>query len=324
MDVDLSKIDHELCLVLERLTREQGPLEGGWLVARARRELRDARVDHDAIVSAVDSSTLLAWLPTGEVAHLGEVLDGAILTLRVRAGLAGRTDLWCSVSVQPLLNLAACAPIPLADGSGVVSRPDTGHEVLVGPPGWLPPVDRYEVIGLRLGGGRLSVERVDEASYPDLEEQQRVKELLVKHYRLERWFVGEDDLASRPAEVVRALAHARLEDPHLLCAPHPPLEELLHLALRKDEEHHFWRDFAAQVEGTSSFWVGGMPDALHHELSARARLYGMSFDQYVVAVLGQAAWRTPFAEDMGPWQDWDPSPPDQEAAPVVAISDPAR
>ncbi|HET6560284.1 MAG TPA: hypothetical protein VFG72_00265 [Marmoricola sp.] len=42
------------------------------------------------------------------------------------------------------------------------------------------------------------------------------------------------------------------------------------------------------------------------ELDARARRYGMSFAQYVIAVLGHLAWRTPFAEDMEPWEDWDP------------------
>jgi hypothetical protein len=320
---DLSTIDHQLCETLEGRLRGQDPVDPGWLLARARRELRDARVDPAALVSAVDSSTLLVWLPHGQVAHLGHVLDGSLLTLRVRAPLNARTDLWCTVSLQPLLNMAACAPIPLSDGTGEVTRPETGHEVLVGPPGWLPDVGRYEVVGLRLQDGHLAVEPVDEATFPDLPQQQRIKELLVKHYRLERWFSGEDDLASRPAVLVKALAHARLEDPDLLTSPHPPLEELLHLALGKDEEHHFWRDRAAQVEHTSSFWVGGMPDALEHELSARARVYGMSFDQYVIAVLGQAAWRTPFAEDMGSWRSWDPDPAD-DPSPVVAITDAGR
>ncbi len=57
-----------------------------------------------------------------------------------------------------------------------------------------------------------------------------------------------------------------------------------------------------------------MPEYLHNELSRRAHKYGMSFDRFVVATLGHAAWRTPFAEDLGPWEDWDlPAP--QTAAP---------
>jgi hypothetical protein len=50
-----------------------------------------------------------------------------------------------------------------------------------------------------------------------------------------------------------------------------------------------------------------MPDALQYGLSRRAATYGMSLDQYVVAVLGHLAWRTPFAEDMEPFDD-GPSP----------------
>ncbi len=35
----------------------------------------------------------------------------------------------------------------------------------------------------------------------------------------------------------------------------------------------------------------------------------MSLDQFVVAVLGHLAWRTPFAEDMEPWEHWSPDQP---------------
>ena len=52
-----------------------------------------------------------------------------------------------------------------------------------------------------------------------------------------------------------------------------------------------------------------MPEALHVELSRRAHRYGMSFDQYVIAVLGHLAWRTPFAENMEPWEHWSPDQP---------------
>jgi hypothetical protein len=123
---------------------------------------------------------------------------------------------------------------------------------------------------------------------------------------LERWYSGTDDLASRPGEMVRALAHAKLEDPDLLSAPHPPLEELLYVALEADRDLHYWRDYAAQKNGTCSFSVNGMPEALRIEFDRRARRYGMSFDQFVIAVLSHLAWRTPFAEDMEPWDDWDP------------------
>ena len=53
-----------------------------------------------------------------------------------------------------------------------------------------------------------------------------------------------------------------------------------------------------------SFTVEAMPEYLYGELDRRARKYGMSFDQFVVAVLSHLAWRTPFAEDLGPWERW--------------------
>lgn len=70
-----------------------------------------------------------------------------------------------------------------------------------------------------------------------------------------------------------------------------------------DDELH---DVPERLTGTVSFSIAGMPDALHMELNSRAHRYGMSLDQYVIAVLGHLAWRTPFAEDMQPWENWDP------------------
>ena len=58
-----------------------------------------------------------------------------------------------------------------------------------------------------------------------------------------------------------------------------------------------------------SFCLGAMPVALHSELSRRAEQYGMSFDQFVIAILGHLAWRTPFAENIEPWEQWLPDGP---------------
>ena len=70
-----------------------------------------------------------------------------------------------------------------------------------------------------------------------------------------------------------------------------------------------------RVLALDAFYVNGMPDALRIEFDRRARRYGMSFDQFVIAVLGHLAWRTPFAEDMEPYDSWlsteraQPEPP---------------
>ncbi len=167
---EIPSVDDALHDVVERLTRERGAADLDWLARQARKESRDARVTDETVAAVVDVSTLLVWRPDGTVDHLLHVLDGGILTQRVRAPLAGRGDLWCTVALQPLLNVARAAVVP----------------------------------------------------------------------------------------------------------------------------------------DTVSFVVEGLPEALHRELSHRAHRYGMSFDQYVVAVLGHLAWRTPFAEDMEPRDDWAP------------------
>jgi hypothetical protein len=33
----------------------------------------------------------------------------------------------------------------------------------------------------------------------------------------------------------------------------------------------------------------------------------MTFDQFVIAILGHLAWRTPFAEDIEPWEQSMPN-----------------
>ena len=305
MEVDPTTVDHQLQVVIEELVRTKGPVELEWLLARVRRARRDARLDEDALKDAICMNTLLVWRPGGEVDHMIRALHDTILTQRVRARLDGRTDLWSTVSLQPFLNLASFAPLRLASG-GEVRRAPSGDDVLVGPSGWLPDVPAYGVIGLRMEDERLSVEVVDESDFPPLEQQQRVRELMAHHYRIERWYAGEDDLASRPGEMVRAFVHAKLEVPDLLSQPYPPLEELLSMHLEGDHDRHYWRDFSAQQNGTCSFYINGMPEALNMELGARARQYGMSYDQYVIAVLSHLAWRTPFAEDMEPWEQWLP------------------
>jgi hypothetical protein len=74
-----------------------------------------------------------------------------------------------------------------------------------------------------------------------------------------------------------------------------------------DRTPNLWRDFMAwRQDNTVSFAIEGVPEALYIELNHRAGRYDMSLDQFIIAMLGHLAWRTPFAEDMGPWEQWDP------------------
>lgn len=312
------EVDHQLHDTLVTIAREHGPQPWEWLVQRARRDLGDPRIDEQAVARAFEASTLLVPTVDGRVGWLGEVLDGMVLTQRARAPLADRPDLWCTVAMQPLLALAEVTPLPLASGGEVTVMP-SGEDVLVGPPGWLPDVDRHGLVGLRWVGGLLSAEAVAEEDVPGPEQAQAVRALVAHHYRRERWWSGEDDLGSRPAELVRAITLARMEDPELFTTVQLPLDELLHNPLDRDVDVHHWRDFAAarQCESVSRHLMD-IPAALDRELNARARMYGMSFDQFVIAILGHLAWRTPFAEDCEPFEDfWVPDRPSRSALTAV-------
>jgi len=303
-------IDHRLHDQLVELVLDHGPQRLEWLVRRARRELRDARIDEQAVIDAIEPSTLLVPRPTGEIDHALALLEGNVLTHRVRAPLRGRTDLWLGAGVQPLLNVAAFRPLQLADGSGEVRRAETGVDALVGPPGWLPDVDRYQLVGLRITDQRVVVEPVLEDDLPAPDEQLRVRQMLSLIYVRENFLQTGDDLSTRPAEVARTISLALLEDPELFATPYPPLDELLHNPLHRDLDLDHWRSVAvSQQSETVGFWLDGVPTGLHIELTARARQYGMTDAQFIVALLSTLAWRTPFAEDMEDWSDWDPDRP---------------
>jgi hypothetical protein len=291
---------------LYELVRRQGPTDVAALVRQARRERRDASIDAEGVREAVFTSFRLVGLPDGRVDHILHVLDGAILAQRVHAPTRDRRDLWTTVALAPLLNVLYYHPLPLASGGELTQGEHVTHAV-VGPQGWLPDVPAFGLVGLHWRDGELAVRQVSPDELPPLAEQRRVSELVARHYRRERWYGDGDDLETRGAEVIRAVTLAALDDPTLFGRPMLPLDELLHDPLEQQADLHHWREMAAwRMDGNVSFQVSGMPNALYHELDARARRYGMSFDQYVIAVLGHLAWRTPFAEDMEPWESWLP------------------
>lgn len=297
-------VDHDLHDTLVELVHDHGPQDLEWLARRARRERRDARIDEYAVQRVLDVAVLLVVLIDGRVAHLADVLDGVVLTHRVRSSHRKRQDLWLGASAQPLLTMAVLRPLPLSDG-GEVRLAESGDPVLVGPPGWLPDAERGDLIALTWRDRRLSVTPVDPDGVAGLDDQRHVRTMLGERIDAERWWES-DDLELRAGTLVRALAMARLEDPDLLDRPHPPLDELLYDPLESRSADN-WREFAAarQVESVS-FCIDRMPVALDIELRRRAKQYAMSIDQFIIALLGHLAWRTPFAEDIEPWEQWLP------------------
>ncbi len=199
-------------------------------------------------------------------------------------------------------------PAPVLTG-GELRIAEHLQQAVVGPDGWLPDVASGGLVALRIVRGQVEVAAVEQAQ--DLRHDQDARGLLARHYRKEGWFC--DDEPTVRHTLTRAVAASVLEQPSLFAAPLTPLDELLQDPLQEQHQHH-WRDTSAwQQLDTVSFSVVGMPEALHIELGRRAHVYGMSLDQYVVAVLGHLAWRTPFAEDMEPFEGR--SPPASDASP---------
>jgi hypothetical protein len=257
-------------------------------------------------VDNVYTSPTLVGLPDGRSAHLIHVLEGQWLTQRVRTSTADRSDLWVSSALAPLVTVLVEGDLPLAAG-GRLANAEFFHPALIGPPGWLPEIGPLGLIGLRLVEGAIEVAAVDPPVQTPAE-QQRVRALLARHLRnAAEWY--DDGIGNnRRLELTRAVSAALLEEPDLFREPWLPFDELLHDPLREDHARH-WRDLSARwQDGATSFSIADMPEALFGELSRRAPLYGMSMDQYVIALLGHLAWRTPFAEDMGPWESWAPEP----------------
>ena len=288
-------IDHDLHDALVDLVSAHGPHPLSWLARRARRERRDPRIDEAAVLRVTEYANLLVVRPDGLVAYLGDVLDGIVLTHRVRGSLTARNDLWLGPGAQPLLAMAAYRPLPLTSG-GEARIAESLEPALVGPPGWLPDAGRGDVVGLRWHAGQLEVFRVDPDELAGPDDQQHARTLLAERCNADLWLTG-DDPDARAGRVVRALGLARLEDPALLSVPHPPLDEILHDAVEVRRRNQWPHHAAAPPTGST------MPRELDLELRHRAEQYGMSVDQFVSALLAR---RTP-SPDVGPREEWLPA-----------------
>lgn len=303
MTTDAKAFPLELTTALRLL--KSGPADVDWLARRLRRSLQDARITTDAVIEMVTTCTLLVGRPDGMVCRLLDVLEGHVLTQRMPSRTAGRRDLWTELSLLPLHTWALFEPWQLARG-GEVKAGAFGHDVLIGDTDWLPEVPAGGLISLRVVGGELHVEAVEEGVVATPEQERAVRVAVSRHIREEHWWSEVMGESNRRAELTRALAYALLENPELLTAPTTPLIELLHDVLSQQSGRDLLDDSAAWGAGeVVSFGIGGMPESLFSELSRRADKYGVSLDRYVVLALGHLAWRTPFAEDLGPWEKWD-------------------
>lgn len=244
---------------------------------------------------------LLHPLPDGRWTHALHLFDGLTLTQRVGVPLSGRTDLHVTASLDPVLALAREAPLELRCG-GTVHQSPTWPEVVIGPAGWLPDAEPGDFVVVRFVGGQLEVtaQRDVDLSFAAA---RHVREVLAHQIRTDDF-----DVPGRQTDVTFTLARGRVEDPQLLSSVMPPLDELLFEPI-DERRGDIWRDLmACRQDETISFCIEGMPEALYGELNRRAGHYGMTADQFVILTLGHLAWRTPFAEDMAPWDSWATEP----------------
>jgi hypothetical protein len=216
----------DLYPTLVSVLREHGTLTFDGLVARTRLRRRDQPVDPRLVAQLVYVDPTLVPRPDGRVSWLGEVLDGIVLTHRVRARVERRHQLWLSTSVVPLFEIAMCGPLPLETG-GEVRAGLTQVDTLVADHDWLPRLRPGDLLALQWLDGVLSVRAVTEEELAGEESREHARTLLLDHCPVEPP-EAEDDVRARNASLLtHALGQARLEDPDLLTAPHPPLEELL-------------------------------------------------------------------------------------------------
>lgn len=283
-----------------------GPLPADEVARRMRRRFRLRVVDARLVEMIGERTPLLVGRPDGSVIRLIDLLEGSVFTVRMAACDGMRRDLWASLALAPLIAWMDREGLFLTSGEPL-SRGSFEHETIVGPTGWLPAVAPGSLVSLTVIGGRVEVAAVVDGAQVSAAEEGRVRRSLSRHYRTATWWT-EEDLTERLYDLTTAVATALVEDPALLRRPTLPLDELLYVAVRQCEQDHHLRDVSAWSGGENvSFSISGMPEALHGEITRRARHYGMSDDQYLILAMGHLCWRTPFAEDLGGEFGWEPA-----------------
>jgi hypothetical protein len=180
-----------------------------------------ARNPMDVVRSALRQSDLAIPLVDGRWTWPGQILDGAVLTHRVRTPTLGRLDLWPRDDLFPFLPIMD-RDVPLASGGVLrlwrdrLARP----VVLVGPSGWLPMVTAGALLAFRWKAGALHVTPTEVDPAAIARRVELLRETLAYHHEAK---AVRHSLYPLPSAMVGAL----LEVPDLLAVPLPPLGEVL-------------------------------------------------------------------------------------------------
>jgi len=185
-----------------------------------------ARNPATAVRATLSQSETAIALPDGRWSSAASLLDGVVLTHRVRSSTAGRRDLWPRNDLFPLMPLLSRG-MPLAGGGAVVLA--EGHRnpfpVLLGPADWLPVVPAGTLLALRWRARVLTVAPTDVDPDAVTDEVATLRDAFAYHRdanSLRRW----------QPPFAAAVLGALLEIPGLLSTALPPLGEILGDLLR--------------------------------------------------------------------------------------------
>ncbi len=277
--------------------------------------LTTARKPETTVKSALGRSAGIVRLPDGRYDAVRRMLDGAVLTHRVRAATAGRHVLFAGHELELFDELLAAGPLPLASG-GEVSRSRSDLNGLFGPPGWLPDVPADSLLALRFSAGVLAVTPVEDTAESMDRRTARLLDVVSRHVgaKDERpaasWTYGHDEWPDYSRSLTgwrrilsQAMLRALAECPDLLAEPVPPLDEVLRLPEVSWSE--VWADQDRMHHGVSSPQRGvtltlhGVPEGLRTALQQQAVSSRTPLGEFVVLQLAAATyrWETPCRHD---------------------------
>ena len=279
--------------------------------------LTTARKPGTTVKSALNRSDCFVLLPDGRYDAVARMLDGAVLTHRVRAATAatGRQTLFAGHELALLDELLSAGPLPLVSG-GEVRRSRGDVDGLFGPPGWLPDVAAGTLVALRVSGGTMAVKPVGDATEAMDRRAARLREVVTRHLGATddrpsaTWRNGYDawpdysrSLTGWRRTLSRAMMRALAECPDLLAEPMAPLDEVLRLPEISWDE--VWADQDRLHHGLSSPQRGvtltlhGVPDSLRTALQQQAVSSRTPLGEFVVLQLAAATyrWQTPCRHD---------------------------
>jgi diadenosine tetraphosphatase ApaH/serine/threonine PP2A family protein phosphatase len=277
--------------------------------------LTAARKPDTVVKSALGRAPGIIRLPDGRYDAVRRMLDGSVLTHRVRAATAGRQVLFAGPELEPFGELLAAGPAPLVSG-GEVRRSMGDLDGLVGPPGWLPDVPASSLLALRFSAGVLAVTPVEDGAEAMDRRAARLLEVVSRHLgaKDERpaasWRHGYDEWPDYSRSLTgwrrifsQALLRALAECPDLLSEPVPPLDEVLRLPeiswsevwAGQDRMHH---GLSSPQRGVT-LTLHGVPEGLRTALQQQATSSRTPLGEFVVLQLAAATyrWETPCRHD---------------------------